>query len=59
MDIASAGAMKVFADWKQAQQLVDKECCPEDLLERADRNHLAKWLSLLTVEARHASGNFY
>ena len=49
---------RLFADWKQARQLVGKECCPEDLLERAYPSHLTKWLSLLTVEARQASDDF-
>ena len=43
-------ATKVFANWKQAQQLADEECCPEDLLEQADPSHLAKWLSLFVVK---------
>ena len=34
-------ALKVFAEWKQAQKLVCQDCCPEDLLERADPTELA------------------
>lgn len=52
-------ATKVFAEWKQARQLAGEECCPEDLLKRADPSDLAKWLSLFAVEVRQASGDFY
>lgn len=52
-------AMKVFSEWKQAQELANEDCCLEDLLERADTADLVKWLSLFTVEARQANGDHY
>ena len=54
--------MKGFAHWKQARNrwtARGQGMLPEDLLKLADPSDLAKWLSLLAVEARQASGDFY